>query len=68
MVSSSDADVRNDDLAGPLVTAMAAAGSPVVATDVTRADEDVAEDQSPPAPFVSPLPRRRTGPLSDFDR
>lgn len=55
VVSSASADVANEELAGPLVTAMAAAGLPVVAADVTRADDDARDDTSPEAPFVGPL-------------
>lgn len=55
VVSSSNPEVSNDDLAVPLVTAMAAAGLPAVAVDVTYADTNVTDDQAPAAPFVAPL-------------
>lgn len=61
VISSASADVANEDLAGPLVAAMAAAGLPVVAADVTRGDADSPEDTSPAAPFVGPL--RDAGPV-----
>ena len=53
VVSSGDADVDNQTLAVPLVTAMSELSLPVVAADTTVAPDSAPREEE--APFVSPL-------------
>ena len=58
VLSSQDVDIPNETVAVPLVAAMAELSLPVVAADISRADDDPppeGEEERDPAPFVGPL-------------
>lgn len=58
VVSSAEADLPNESVSIPLVTAMAELALPVVAADATLGDRDPARVPEPdiePSPFVAPL-------------